>query len=241
MIAERIKALLLQKGWKPAELARRALVPQPTIHRILKGESRNPRRENIEAIAHVLGCPAEFLWSGNKDDSESESIADKEFEAKGGLMGPVYELEDSACLDGVKSSSASQGITGREGPCSILLAHDGVRPRLKFGRSTLRHHGVEATKAVAVEVRGNSMDPLLPDGSIVAVNAAEKSVIDGKIYALTHDGLLRVKTLYRLPGGGLRLRSFNREEHSDEEYTASELKDQELDILGRVFWSAAFR
>lgn len=120
------------------------------------------------------------------------------------------------------------------------VIQESTRAKLRFGKQTLRKHSVQFDQAVCVPVHGNSMEPVLPDGSTVAINKAATSIVDGKMYALSHAGLLRVKTLYRLPGGGIRLRSFNRDEHPDEEYTADEMRDNEISILGRVFWSAAF-
>ena len=55
------------------------------------------------------------------------------------------------------------------------------------------------------------------------------------MYALDHDGLLRVKLLYRQPGGGLRLRSYNSEEHPDESYDGRYVAEN-LRIIGKVFW-----
>ncbi|MCY1309102.1 HTH-type transcriptional regulator PrtR [compost metagenome] len=57
--------------------------------------------------------------------------------------------------------------------------------------------------------------------------------MDGKVYALKDDGMLRVKVLYRLPGGKVRLRSYNRDEYDDEERELAEIM-----IIGRVFWSS---
>jgi phage repressor protein C with HTH and peptisase S24 domain len=114
------------------------------------------------------------------------------------------------------------------------------RAKLRFGKFTLRKHSVQFDQAVCVPVHGNSMEPVLPDGSTVAINKGSTNIVDGKIYALSHGGQLRVKTLYRLPGGGVRMRSFNREEHPDEEYTADEMAEHGITVLGRVFWSAAF-
>ena len=82
------------------------------------------------------------------------------------------------------------------------------------------------------------MEPVLPDKSTVGVDQGSTSVVDGKMYAIDHDGQLRVKTLYRLPGGGVRMRSFNRDEHPDEEYTAQEMAERNIHIKGRVFWSS---
>jgi phage repressor protein C with HTH and peptisase S24 domain len=46
--------------------------------------------------------------------------------------------------------------------------------------------------------------------------------------------MLRIKTLYKLPGGGLRLRSFNIDEWPDERFESECLK--QITIIGKVFW-----
>ena len=108
-------------------------------------------------------------------------------------------------------------------------------PKLRFAKSTLRNAGVPVEAAACIKVKGNSMEPVLPDGSTVGVNTADTNILDGKMYALDHDGMLRIKMVYRLPGGRIRLRSFNIDEHPDESYE----KDEPIKIIGRVFWSAA--
>lgn len=107
------------------------------------------------------------------------------------------------------------------------------RWKLRFGKYTLRRKGVQPENAVCVVVRGNSMEPILPDGSTVGVDRGATNIVDGKVYALKDDGMLRVKTLYRLPGGMVRLRSYNREEYSDEDRALDS-----IEIIGRVFWSS---
>ncbi len=107
------------------------------------------------------------------------------------------------------------------------------RWKLRFGKYTLRRKGVQPENAVCVVVRGNSMEPILPDGSTVGVDRGATNIVDGKVYALKDNGMLRVKTLYRLPGGMVRLRSYNRDEYSDED---RELES--IEIIGRVFWSS---
>ena len=78
----------------------------------------------------------------------------------------------------------------------------------------------------------------MPDGTCVGVNTAEKSIRDGKIYAIDHGGLLRVKYLYRRPGGGVRIVSQNSTEHPPEDLTADEFAT-DVRIIGRVFWYSA--
>jgi len=119
-----------------------------------------------------------------------------------------------------------------------FVIEEGEKSSLRFDKRSLRQNGVQFDKARCVTVRGNSMLPVLRDGAIVGVNIASTGladVVDGDLYAINHNGQLRVKQLYRLPTG-MRMRSFNRDEHPDEDYTYQQLQDEQISILGHVFW-----
>lgn len=113
-------------------------------------------------------------------------------------------------------------------------------PKLRFAKSTLARAGVQPEHAACAYVRGNSMEPVMPDGTCVGVNTGDKDIRDGEIYAFDHDGMLRVKYLHRRPGGGIRIVSQNSTEHSDEELTGAEVSDQ-IRLIGRVFWWSVLR
>lgn len=106
--------------------------------------------------------------------------------------------------------------------------------KLRFAKSTLKRQGVEASNAACVKVSGNSMEPVLPDGSTIGIDTAKTTIIDGKMFAIDHDGMLRVKTLYKMPGDGMRLKSFNNDEYPDEIYNQEQ--SQNIRIIGKVFW-----
>tara|TARA_Y100000766_G_scaffold110165_1_gene94273 strand:- start:535 stop:1299 length:765 start_codon:yes stop_codon:yes gene_type:complete len=110
-------------------------------------------------------------------------------------------------------------------------------PKLRFAKSTLRRCGVEPEAAACVKVSGNSMEPRLYDGDVVGVNTYDTKIVDGKTYAINHGGMLRVKRLYRLPGGGIRVNSMNTAEYPDENYSFEEA--QNIKIIGRVFWHSS--
>nr|WP_124428907.1 S24 family peptidase [Pseudomonas sp. R2-37-08W] len=155
------------------------------------------------------------------------------------LLGPIDLWDDDTPLDDdevyvpfLKEVELSAG----QGRTAVEQSH---KQKLRFGKITLRKQGVQPSDAVCVTVSGNSMEPVLPDGSTVGVDQGTTSITDGKMYAIDHGGQLRVKTLYRLPGGGIRMRSFNRDEHPDEEYSAIEMIENEIMVIGRVFWSSA--
>lgn len=117
------------------------------------------------------------------------------------------------------------------------LAQENNGFKLRFSKSTLRKCGVEPANAACVKVSGNSMEPRLFDGDVVGVDTGNKRIVDGKTYAINHDGLLRIKRLYRIPGGGIRINSLNTDEHPDERYDAEE-RDV-ISIIGRVFWHSS--
>jgi phage repressor protein C with HTH and peptisase S24 domain len=119
---------------------------------------------------------------------------------------------------------------------------ESTNSRLRFNKKDLRHNGVQFSNAKCVKVGGNSMMPVLRDGATVGVNVGKNSlsdIVDGEMYAINHNGQLRVKQVYRIPIG-IRLRSFNRDEHPDEDYTFEQIKEQQISILGHVFWWAMY-
>ncbi|MNJ20868.1 HTH-type transcriptional regulator PrtR [compost metagenome] len=115
----------------------------------------------------------------------------------------------------------------------VMLETNGRK--LRFGKRSLQRKNIDPQSAACVPVSGNSMEPVLPDGSTVGVDLSATTIQDGKMYAIDHDGQLRVKLLYRLPGAGLRLRSYNADEHPDERYDG-EYVAEHIRIIGRVFW-----
>lgn len=109
--------------------------------------------------------------------------------------------------------------------------------KLRFSKRTLSRLNIVPDNAVCIMVSGNSMEPQLPDGSTVGVDTGDKNIKDGKIYAINHGNMIRIKVLYKLPSG-IRIRSYNQEEHPDETYTHQEMEEQNIFVIGRVFWSS---
>lgn len=125
----------------------------------------------------------------------------------------------------VKLSAGSGAITQ-------VIENHGFK--LRFAKSTLRKAGVQHNHAYCVTVEGCSMEPVLPNGCTVGVNTIDTVIQDGKAYAIDQNGELRVKLLYKIAGGGIRVRSYNRDEYPDETITGAALDG--FKILGRMFW-----
>ena len=55
--------------------------------------------------------------------------------------------------------------------------------KFAFPRATLRQCGVSLNKAVCMTIKGDSMEPVLPNGTMVGVNLDSKRIINNEIYA----------------------------------------------------------
>ncbi|WP_162889011.1 LexA family transcriptional regulator [Pseudomonas syringae] len=241
---DRLRQFLAQKHISPSQCAQILGVSNQVLNNWF---SRGIPSSKIFAVAPRIGAKVEWLMAGRGEMEFQYSLQAKLAAAQSeegvelsnaSMIGPMDLWDDETPLDDdevyvpfLKEVELSAG-TGR------TVVEQSNKQKLRFGKLTLRRQNVQPSEAVCVTVIGNSMEPVLPDGSTVGVDQGSVNVVDGKMYALNHDGQLRVKTLYRLPGGGVRLRSFNRDEHPDEEYSAQEMLDKQIVVLGRVFWSS---
>ncbi|GIU15677.1 transcriptional regulator [Shewanella sp. c952] len=224
MMNERIKEYRKAGKLTQPAIAKIIGVTKATIS-LWESGSTSPKGENLHALAKALGCTPEYLLYGVKAP-RVEKNADwaGEFEPwdNGSLLG-ADEVEVPFYME--VELAAGQGI-------SEAIEYKG--PKLRFAKSTLKRQNVDTDNAACVKVSGNSMEPVLPHGSTVGIDTAAIDIIDGKMYAINHDGMLRVKMLYKLPGNGLRLRSYNIDEYPDERYEADSIKH--IKVIGKVFW-----
>lgn len=212
----------------PSYIAR-IFTKKPEHHRNV---SETMARE-IETICALepgwLDLPSEHAIEEQVDDS-AEAVMGGRVE----VWGDETPLpDDTVAVPFLKEVELAAG----SGRVSVELNE---QRRLRFGKYSLRNQGIDPASARCVSIVGNSMEPVLRNNSTVGIDLGNTKIIDGDMYAVNHGGQLRVKQLYRLPGGGLRLRSFNRDEHPDEEYTFDQVQSNEIVILGRVFWSGSF-
>lgn len=101
--------------------------------------------------------------------------------------------------------------------------------------------GVDPAQAICVIMPTNNMSPLLPRGSTLAIDKGMTDIVEGELYALLHNGRLRIHSITQRANGTLRLHSHDSDEHPTETYTQTQLKNQRLIILGWVFWWSSLR
>lgn len=107
--------------------------------------------------------------------------------------------------------------------------------KLRLSKATLQRYGVYEGNAYALTAFGDSMSPVINHGATVYVDTGRTQIIDGKIYAINHGGLFKFKYLYRMPKGGVRIVSENKEEYPEEVLTAEDIMDQEFCVVAYAF------
>lgn len=231
-ISERIKFLLARERLKQRDLAEALSTSPQTVNNWIKRDALS--REAAQQISEKYGYSLDWLLNGEghpKKELESSIPPESEWGTvdawdKNTPL-PADEVEvpylkdiEFACGDGRVHSEDHNGF------------------KLRFSKSTLRRVGAntDGSGVLCFPATGDSMEPIIPDGTTVAVDTNNKRIVDGKLYAIGQaDGgsgqLKRIKQLYRKPGGKLIIRSYNSDAYPDEE---ADIDD--VEIIGRLFW-----
>lgn len=226
-IGERIKQERDALGWNQLDLAMRCgWSNQGRIGHYETGR-REPKRADAEKIASALGVRIEWLWAGiapkHESNARESSLKFQEWDEES-EMGDEFVFLPSLSIE----ASAGSGT-------NVLNEH--IERQIPFMRHSLRSYGVTPHDAKLIRVHGPSMEPVLKSGTLIGVNIAKAYPIeDGKIYAFRDVDMIRVKMLERIPGGGIRLKSFN-SEYTDEDIPAEEVPHR-ITIIGKIFWSS---
>jgi phage repressor protein C with HTH and peptisase S24 domain len=101
--------------------------------------------------------------------------------------------------------------------------------QLRFSSAWLRRQGLEAAMLSAIEVEGDSMEPVLRDGDEILVDRTHRPLRAG-IHVLRLDDVLLVKRIE--PAGAERLRVIS----DNPAYAPLERARSEVEIVGRVVW-----
>ena len=225
---DRLRQRMLDLNLRVIDIVKATGVSRAGVSQWRNGVTK-PKGDRLVQLAQVLRCTPEWLQTGKNRQKQSEAI----FE--GGLVtwdNTTVLHKDEIEIPFYDDIELSAG-NGRQADGQY------AGKWLHFSKKTLHNHNILVENTSCVTLRGNSMAPILPDGTTIAVDAGSTTIKDGEMYAINHDGLLRIKLIYQLANGGLRLRSYNREEYPDESLTRDET--HEMRIIGRVFWYAVLR
>ncbi|WP_236421941.1 LexA family transcriptional regulator [Pseudomonas syringae] len=226
---ELAKARMKERDITQEALAERMGVTQGGVAHWLSGR-REPSLTMINDVLEFLDLPKMGMITGQSAAPESNLE----------LLGELSLWDDSDPVDDDECEVpyyAEVEFSGGDGMTEVVEVSD---RKLRFSNATLKAAGVDGSSAAVARVKGRSMERLIMDGAAIGFDMSDTSIIDGEIYAFNHGGMLRVKYLYRLPQGAVRISSENDGEYPDEIMPADKWREESR-MLGRVFWWSTVR
>lgn len=190
-------------------------------------------------LADMAGMDQQALAALEKRDSKSSSFAASLAAALGisidELMGVAPAANKPNKAGAVTDNRVWIGLYDYSGNESAPWQVREART-LPFHADFFRDKGVDPNNCRLLTARGRSMAPYINDRDIYMVDSAEHCVRDGEIYAIYYEHELLVKQIFKLPGGGLRLHSFNHHEYPDRDISGDQL--EYVRIIGRQLFRA---
>ena len=224
-MADRLRHLMREERMKQKDLAELLETSPQTVNNWLKRNSMS--RESAQILSERSGYSLDWLLNGTGQPKPEESNF---VESRLKLTEWDDELRDTGDFVEVPLL----GVRLSAGGGAYEVDEDEVYA-LPFRVNTLRRLGIRVADARVVTVVGDSMEPKLSDGDKVAINLNDKVIRDGKMYAIRMGEMQRIKTLISRPDGGVIVRSFN-SVYGDEIITKEQLSNEEMVIIGRVWW-----
>lgn len=213
-LSERLTSLMNEKGISQAELARLIGIKQPSVFKILNGETRNPKK--ILEIATALNVDPHWLKTGEGDPDPSYRIVEvSEPQNPNTVRVDILDVEASAG-NGAYLSPTEQGLLSQEFDLTFF--------RQQFGRADAKHLKL-------ITVKGDSMAPTLESGDLLYVDISENYFAADGLYVFTFDGQTFIKRLQKV-GKEMLVISDN---PTYKEWTFTQ--DDDVFIHGRVIFS----
>ena len=222
---DRLRKARIEKNLSQVDLGRLTGASQSKIAALESGRNKKPT--NIIELSEILGVSAYWLETGKGD--MYANITPHQDEIKDIHRPMLWSSNDPLPEDDYTFAPymKEQAFCGGAGSFEIP-DYNGFR--LPFGRATLRRKSISPDKVFCCTLTGDSMEERIAEDAAIAVDAGEKTIRDGKIYAFRHGDLFRVKYLSRLPGGRVKIKSHN------PAYEDEEAGLEDIEVIGRVFW-----
>ncbi|HHT7777530.1 XRE family transcriptional regulator [Pasteurella multocida] len=189
-LSARLLSLMEEKGISQAELARRIGIKQPSVYKILSGETRNPTK--ILEIATALGVDAHWLKTG--EGSRDTSLIVSEPNAEHKLKVDHLSVSAIAGYNGFSNEDYPDIIR------SIYFSETGL----------LEIIGRRSSEGIyLINIPTDSMAPTINKGDVGFVDVKINSYVGEGIYVFDLNGETYIKRLQRIPSGVIRALSDN--------------------------------
>ena len=249
-------ARLAELDMSKAEVSRRDTGQKDALQRILKGH--RPSIDRVAAIAEVLGLelcvrtpssehqnlsntPPKLRIAPPPDELDIEALAADWAETRERSEAvldalrrqaerePRYPLAEPEAPDARPVQMPHLAAAAGAGAVDLDAVDSEIF--LWFRRSWLDRMGLDPTQCLVIDVRGESMEPTLPEGCSLLVNRAQHRRLIGKLFVVNADTGLVVKRAGKDSEGHWLL-------ESDHPAWDSVSWPDDAELIGQVRWMA---
>ena len=214
IFTERLKILV---GNEPVtSFAERASLSEGTLRNLLKGG--DPKLSNAIRIAEAGNSSLGWLV-GENDEAEVNEVKEQ-----GSEYSEYITIEASNEFAQINlyevNASAGHGSEVIENKSKLLY----------FRKEWFINRGLNPKYLVAVNVVGDSMEPEIPDESIVLVDTSQRDIKNGAVYVFTHNNDLLIKRMMATVDG-YKAKSIN---PLYEDMAFDQTEADKLNVVGRA-------
>lgn len=226
LVAKNLQWLIAKAATNAHELQRAAGVPQPTIYRILTGESSDPRTQTLQPLAAYFGVSVADL----RDRDLSAEAAGAPAHIREGSNVRFVRVEmpgenDSRYIHVPKVSlRVAAGVTGFQ---IDPEGFDGAS--MTVDRKWAEQHGLSPDQLVWVQVRGRSMEKTLFEDDWILIDTTRTEPRDSKIFVVNFGGEAVIKRLTRDVG-----RWWLTSDNPDAQYYRRECQGDDCILVGQA-------
>lgn len=229
-LAQKISEARIEAGYKTqSELAKAVGVQRPTVTQWESGSTKMVSGDRLTKLCKVLNLSAEWLIHdrGPKHPPARVSEPLHAYEVALDDGGDGFDSAQEAWVEDVEVSvSAGRG--------KLLPEFVSTKYKQRYRLSWFREKRVSPEHVRTMRVTGDSMERTLFDGDKIAVDFSAVNLLNGKVYVVAIGEEVRVKRLFRMADGRVRIASDNQDkiEYPDEFISVEE--SDSFAVLGRV-------
>lgn len=178
------------------DLATRSGVSQGSIAHLESGRTKTSR--SLTRIAAALDVTTEWLADGRGEPFpkiETVGNTQSRFPGSMGVQGSSDGSPSHIPIRKITEFKLSAGLTGFQ----VELDHR-TNGMWELPTRWLDRKGLNPIHLIAIEVKGESMEPNLYDGDLIVINTADTRLVNGEVYAVNYEGEAVVKRMIREAG-----------------------------------------
>jgi phage repressor protein C with HTH and peptisase S24 domain len=221
----RLAELIARYGTQ-AEFCRQTGENQGEISGLLKEKSFGEKKaRKIEQVAGV-----ETGWLDQPAGTDNSVLTDGRASVS---ARPILAWDDASELGEEYVLIPRLEVKASAGNGRIVWHVDEKGQRQAFRKAWCERLGIKPDQAATIVAEGSSMEPRVRDGDSLVVDYRATELISGKPYVLSFGGEVYVKRIFKMPAGGLSIRSDNPDKalYPDIDLTQHDIREVEIIAL----------